>query len=95
MRETSFLEIGIPCWNRSLCDFGSRRLNRSAKVVKRAGFTTMATLAVHDKAAGNEVFHGYLGRVQAEATDERHGVIAVTGTSRSCRSLRCRVALPF
>ena len=34
----------------------------------------MATLAVHDKAASNEVFRNYLGRVQEEATDERHNV---------------------
>ena len=34
----------------------------------------MATLAVHDKAAGNEVFRGYLSRVQEAATDERHNV---------------------
>ena len=48
--------------------------HRREELVKRAGFTTMATLAVHDKAAGNEVFRGYLGRVQEEATDERHNV---------------------
>jgi len=34
----------------------------------------MATLAVHDKAASNEVFRSYLVRVQEEATDERHNV---------------------
>lgn len=48
--------------------------HRREQLVKRAGFTMMATLAVHNKAAGNEVFRGYLGRVQAEATDERHNV---------------------
>ena len=48
--------------------------HRREELVKRAGFTMMATLAVHDKPAGNEVFRGYLGRVQAEATDERHNV---------------------
>ena len=47
---------------------------RREELVKRAGFTMMATLAVHDKAAGNEVFRGYLNRVQEEATDERHNV---------------------
>ena len=47
---------------------------RREELVKRAGFTMMATLAVHDKAASNEVFRSYLGRVQAEATDERHNV---------------------
>jgi 3-methyladenine DNA glycosylase AlkD len=44
------------------------------ELVKRAGFTMMATLAVHDKAAGNDVFRSYLKRVEAEATDERHNV---------------------
>ena len=34
----------------------------------------MATLAVHDKTANNEVFRNYLGRVLEEATDERHNV---------------------
>ncbi|MCC6823087.1 MAG: DNA alkylation repair protein [Verrucomicrobia subdivision 3 bacterium] len=48
--------------------------HRREELVKRAGFTRMATLAVHDKAASNEVFRNYLGRVQAEATDERHNV---------------------
>ncbi len=48
--------------------------HRREELVKRAGFTMMATLAVHDKAAGNEVFRGYLGRVREEATDERHNV---------------------
>ena len=47
---------------------------RQEELVKRAGFTMMATLAVHDKAAGNEVFRGYLGRVREAATDERHNV---------------------
>jgi len=47
---------------------------RQEELVKRAGFTMMATLAVHDKAASNEVFRGYLGRVQEAATDERHNV---------------------
>jgi 3-methyladenine DNA glycosylase AlkD len=47
---------------------------RREELVKRAGFTMMATLAVHDKAAGNEVFRSYLGRVLEEATDERHNV---------------------
>jgi 3-methyladenine DNA glycosylase AlkD len=38
------------------------------------GFTMMATLAVHDKAAGQRSLRTYLGRVQEEATDERHNV---------------------
>ena len=44
------------------------------ELVKRAGFTMMATLAVHDKAADNEVFRGYLSRIHEAATDERHNV---------------------
>ena len=47
---------------------------RREELVKRADFTMMATLAVHDKAASNEVFRGYLRRVQEAATDERHNV---------------------
>jgi 3-methyladenine DNA glycosylase AlkD len=47
---------------------------RREELVKRAGFTMMATLAVHDKAAGNEVFRGYLRRIHEAATDERHNV---------------------
>ena len=45
-----------------------------AELVKRAGFTMMATLAVHDKTASNEVFQVYLTRVQEESNDERHNV---------------------
>ncbi len=48
--------------------------HRREELVKRAGFTMMATLAVHDKAASNEVFRNYLARVQEESTDERHNV---------------------
>ena len=48
--------------------------HRREELVKRAGFTMMATLAVHDKAASNEVFRNYLGRVQEESCDERHNV---------------------
>jgi 3-methyladenine DNA glycosylase AlkD len=48
--------------------------SRREELVKRAGFTMMATLAVHDKAASNEIFRSYLKRVAAEASDERHNV---------------------
>jgi 3-methyladenine DNA glycosylase AlkD len=48
--------------------------SRREELVKRAGFTMMATLAVHDKVAGNEVFRGYLCRVHEASTDERHNV---------------------
>ena len=48
--------------------------HRREELVKRAGFTMMATLAVHDKSTSNEVFRNYLGRVQEAVTDERHNV---------------------
>lgn len=44
------------------------------ELVKRAGFTMMATLAVHDKGASDDVFRSYLSRVREAATDERHNV---------------------
>jgi 3-methyladenine DNA glycosylase AlkD len=55
-------------------DFAVVWSNRREELVKRAGFTMMATLAVHDKAAPDAVFRGYLTRIQAAATDERHNV---------------------
>jgi 3-methyladenine DNA glycosylase AlkD len=48
--------------------------HRREELVKRAGFTVMATLAVHDKTAEDEVFHAYLARVREESDDERHNV---------------------
>ena|ERR1035437_132882 len=48
--------------------------HRREELVKRAGFTLMATLAVHDKTAEDDVFRGYLLRVQAESNDDRHNV---------------------
>jgi 3-methyladenine DNA glycosylase AlkD len=62
-RKTSFAHELAVAWSR-----------RREELVKRAGFTMMATLAVHDKAASNEVFRSYLKRVEEEATDERHNV---------------------
>ena len=62
-RKTPFANDLAIAWSR-----------RREELVKRAGFTMMATLAVHDKAAGDEVFRTYLTRVQEEATDERHNV---------------------
>jgi 3-methyladenine DNA glycosylase AlkD len=47
---------------------------RKREFVKRAGFTLMATLAVHDKAASDEVFLDYLSRIAEAASDERNGV---------------------
>lgn len=48
--------------------------HRREELVKRAGFTMMATLAVHDKDADDDVFRAYLLRVQEESNDERHNV---------------------
>jgi 3-methyladenine DNA glycosylase AlkD len=48
--------------------------HRREELVKRAGFTMMATLAVHDKTAADNVFRAYLARVRAESNDERHNV---------------------
>ena len=62
-RKTSFAHELAVNWSR-----------RREELVKRAGFTMMATLAVHDKAASNEVFRSYLRRVEEEAADERHNV---------------------
>ncbi|MEI7937558.1 MAG: DNA alkylation repair protein [Verrucomicrobiota bacterium] len=62
-RKTPFAHELALAWSR-----------RREELVKRAGFTMMATLAVHDKKAGDEVFHGYLDRVLAESADERHNV---------------------
>jgi 3-methyladenine DNA glycosylase AlkD len=42
--------------------------------VKRAGFVTMARLAVSDKTAGDERFRAFLPIINREATDERNYV---------------------
>jgi 3-methyladenine DNA glycosylase AlkD len=42
--------------------------------VKRAGFTMMATLAVHDKLAEDKVFISFLARILDEAEDSRNFV---------------------
>jgi 3-methyladenine DNA glycosylase AlkD len=47
---------------------------RQETLVKRAGFTMMAALAVHDKVASNEAFQDYLWRVEKACTDERNEV---------------------
>jgi 3-methyladenine DNA glycosylase AlkD len=39
--------------------------------VKRAGFVLMCTRAVHDRAASDETFVGFLGIVEREASDDR------------------------
>lgn len=47
---------------------------RNGEFVKRAGFVLMATLAVHDRAATDEVFATFLPAIKRESTDERNFV---------------------
>ena len=47
---------------------------REEEFVKRAGFVLMATLAVHDKKAGDEKFIGFLPYIVRESDDERNFV---------------------
>ena len=47
---------------------------RREEFVKRAGFTLMASLSVHDKNAKNEMFLKFLPRIRMESGDERNFV---------------------
>lgn len=47
---------------------------RKPEFVRRAGFVLMATLAVHDKAAGDAAFEDFFAAIRAGATDERNFV---------------------
>jgi 3-methyladenine DNA glycosylase AlkD len=47
---------------------------RKPEFVKRAGFALMATLAVHDKAAGNQKFLDLLPVIERESSDDRNFV---------------------
>ena len=47
---------------------------REEEFVKRAGFTLMATLAVHDKSAADAAFTAFLSAIIREATDNRNFV---------------------
>ena len=47
---------------------------REEEFVKRAGFSLMATLAVGDKKASDDVFEAYLPLIEREAVDGRNGV---------------------
>ena len=47
---------------------------RPEEFVKRAAFSLMAELAVHDKAAGDRVFERFLPLIRRGATDERSAV---------------------
>lgn len=48
--------------------------SRDEEFVKRAGFVLMATLAVHDKRAKNNVFLQFLPIIRKQSTDERNFV---------------------
>ncbi len=62
-RKTPFAYQKVDEWSR-----------REEEFVKRAGFALMATLAVHDKKAGDEAFFDFLPSIKREATDERNFV---------------------
>ncbi len=47
---------------------------RKEEFVRRAGFVMMATLAVHDKEADNDVFLCYLSVIERTSGDDRNGV---------------------
>jgi 3-methyladenine DNA glycosylase AlkD len=49
-------------------------IRRDAEFVRRAGFVMMATLAVHDKQAGDETLAAFLPLIEAGAGDERNFV---------------------
>jgi len=51
---------------------------RKEEYVKRAGFVLMATLAVHDKGAGDTEFRKFLAIIKREATDDRNFVKKAT-----------------
>jgi 3-methyladenine DNA glycosylase AlkD len=48
--------------------------DRSEEFVRRSGFVLMATLAVHDKKAGDEAFLAFLPLIEAGAVDGRNFV---------------------
>ena len=56
-------------WNRAFA-----WVEEEPEFVRRAGFVMMATLAVHDKSAGDDVFRTCLPVILRHATDERNFV---------------------
>ena len=46
-------------------------IKRKPEFIRRAGFTMIATLAVHDKTSGDSVFRNYLREVKKYSTDDR------------------------
>jgi 3-methyladenine DNA glycosylase AlkD len=61
--KTPFARAKIQAWTK-----------RRAEYVKRAGFVLMAALAVHDKAAPDDLFLEFLPLIEREANDERNFV---------------------
>ena len=62
-RQTPFAQQKVVEWS-----------SRPEEFVKRASFALMATLAVHDKKAADEVFMAYLPLIKRESVDERNFV---------------------
>ena len=62
-RKTSYAHRKAVEWSR-----------RGEEFVKRAAFSMMAVLAVHDKSAGDEKFLKFLPIIKRESTDERNFV---------------------
>ena len=62
-RKTPFAYDKVEEWSR-----------REEEFVKRAAFALLATLAVHDKKAGDDTFIAFLPIIKREATDERNFV---------------------
>jgi 3-methyladenine DNA glycosylase AlkD len=52
----------------------ARWATRQPEFVRRAGFATMAALAVHDKAADDDAFRAYFPLIERYSTDERNFV---------------------
>jgi len=62
-RKTKYAFINAVTWSA-----------RKQEFVKRAGFTLMATLAVHEKDVSDTVFTDFLTHVHRESRDDRNGV---------------------
>ena len=65
-----YLFVKTPYAHRKAVEWSRRR----EEFVKRAAFTLMAVLAVHDKQAGDEKFVKFLPIIKRESTDERNFV---------------------
>ena len=65
-----YLFVKTPYAHRKAVEWSRRK----EEFVKRAAFTLMAVLAVHDKQAGDEKFVKFLPIIKRESTDERNFV---------------------